>query len=114
MKDRMLQLMNHLGLTAARFADEMGVQRSGISHILSGRNQPSFDFLVKLINKYPDISLEWFLTGRGDMVRSVNPGIAPNITRESLPKITSVNNIQRIVLLFTDGTFKHYDPAGQD
>ena len=110
----MLQLINHLGLSASKFADEMGIQRSGISHILSGRNQPSFDFLIKLMNKYPDINLEWFITGQGEMKKSAIRETAQKEVHQKSPKVTQVNNIEHVILVFTDGTFKHYDPARQD
>ncbi|MBN2813847.1 MAG: helix-turn-helix transcriptional regulator [Bacteroidales bacterium] len=69
MKERIQQLINKLGYTTARFADEIGVQRSGISHIISGRNQPSYDLLVKILSRFPDISTDWFLLGKGEMFR---------------------------------------------
>ena len=69
MKERIQQLINKLGYTTARFADEIGVQRSGISHIISGRNQPSYDLLIKILSRFPDISTDWFLLGKGEMFR---------------------------------------------
>jgi len=58
MKDRLLQLLSKLNYSATRLADELNVQRSGISHILSGRNQPSYDFMVKILNRFPEIDAE--------------------------------------------------------
>ena len=69
-KDRIKQLITTKGLTSARFADMIGVQRSGISHILSGRNKPSLDLLNKMLFTFPDISADWLITGQGDMLRS--------------------------------------------
>ena len=69
MKERLLKLITHLGYTATKFADEIGVQRSGISHILSGRNQPSYDFIVKILNKFPDMDAEWLILGKGEMLK---------------------------------------------
>ncbi len=53
MKDQLNKLLNHYGLSANKLADAIGVQPSSISHILSGRNKPSFDFIISLIEKYP-------------------------------------------------------------
>lgn len=53
--------------SAAQFAEEIDVQPSGISHILSGRNNPSLDFVIKMLEKYPFISTEWLLFGKGTM-----------------------------------------------
>lgn len=71
MKERIVQLLSHLDLTSAQFADIIGVQRSSISHILSGRNKPSFDFIQKILIKYPEINADWLLTGRGNLLNTV-------------------------------------------
>ena len=70
MKDRLLKIIKQYNLTSTRFADELGVQRSGISHILSGRNQPSYDFIVKLMKQYPEINPDWLIMGNGTMIRT--------------------------------------------
>lgn len=57
------------GLSPAKFADEIGVQRSSISHIISGRNKPSYDFLIKILNRFKGINAEWLLTGKGNMIK---------------------------------------------
>lgn len=67
MKDRILLLLKEKNLSATKFADIIDVQRSSISHILSGRNKPSFDFIEKILNAYPDINAQWLITGRGEM-----------------------------------------------
>jgi plasmid maintenance system antidote protein VapI len=71
MKDRLVKLLQHYQISPAQLADNMGVQRSSISHILSGRNKPSFDFLIKLLENYSDLSAEWMLLGKGEMLKSV-------------------------------------------
>ena len=70
MKDRLLKIITAEGLTPSLLADELGVQRSGISHILSGRNYPSFDFLQKLFIRFPKLNAEWFILGQGSMYKS--------------------------------------------
>ena len=67
MKDRIIQFLSVNNLTSTKFADEIGVQRSSISHILSGRNKPSFDFIEKMLLAYPDINAQWLITGKGNM-----------------------------------------------
>jgi transcriptional regulator with XRE-family HTH domain len=66
MKERIGFLLDKYSLSSAQFADLIGVQRSSISHILSGRNKPSFDFIHKILLKYPEIDANWLLTGKGD------------------------------------------------
>ena len=68
MKDRIIQFLKEKNLTSTKFADEIGVQRSSISHILSGRNKPSFDFIEKMLIAYPDIDAQWLITGKGNML----------------------------------------------
>lgn len=70
MKDRIIQFLSENNLTSTKFADEIGVQRSSISHILSGRNKPSFDFIEKMLKAYPDLDAQWLITGNGNMYAS--------------------------------------------
>jgi len=67
MKDRIIQFLKENNLTSTKFADTIGVQRSSISHILSGRNKPSYDFIEKMLLSYPDINAQWLITGKGNM-----------------------------------------------
>ena len=70
MKDRISLLIKAKNLTAAQFADEIGVQKSSISHILSGRNNASLDFIQKILLCYPEVSMDWILFGKGPIFRS--------------------------------------------
>lgn len=70
MKDRLQKILQEYDLTPSRLAEKLGVQRSGISHIMSGRNKPSYDFLIALMDSFPDINANWLLTGKGEMLSS--------------------------------------------
>ncbi len=72
MKDRLLKFLNSQQLSSARFAEIIGVQPSGISHILSGRNKPGFDFIQKILTSYPSLNAEWLIMGKGSMLKSEN------------------------------------------
>lgn len=61
-------LMDHFGMNASSFADKIGVQRSSISHLLAGRNKPSLDFVLKIMDIFPDVNLYWILNGRGNLL----------------------------------------------
>ncbi len=63
MIERLQKIIKDKNMTASQFAEALGIQRSGLSHILSGRNQPSLDFIKKLIAQFPDVDLYWLLTG---------------------------------------------------
>ena len=69
MTDRILLILKTQNLTSSQFADEIGVQRSSISHILSGRNNPSLEFVTKILKRFPDINSDWILFGKGSMYR---------------------------------------------
>ncbi len=69
MKDRILAFLQNENKSYAQFAEEIGVQPSGISHILSGRNNPSLDFVIKMLHRYPSLSADWLLFGKGPMYR---------------------------------------------
>tara|TARA_R110000850_G_scaffold276620_1_gene419270 strand:- start:675 stop:1103 length:429 start_codon:yes stop_codon:yes gene_type:complete len=120
--------------TASSFAEKVGVQRSSISHILSGRNKPSLDFVMKVLDTFPDVELYWLLNGKGTfpktemkptsdsiiktqeqehdpLVKIHNPKeVETNQTSKNIESL-SINNskeIDRIVIFFKDGTFKNY------
>ncbi|MFA7082412.1 MAG: helix-turn-helix transcriptional regulator [Bacteroidales bacterium] len=68
MQERILLLMKSFGMNPSEFADEIGVQRSSISHILSGRNNPSLDLVTKILNRFPEIDSNWLVLGKGSLV----------------------------------------------
>jgi transcriptional regulator with XRE-family HTH domain len=74
MKDRLLKFLTREQLSSARFAEIIGVQPSGISHILSGRNKPGFDFIQKILENYPSLNAEWLIMGRGSMFKPETQG----------------------------------------
>lgn len=71
MKDRLIRLLDSEQLTASKFADKIGVQRSSVSHVLSGRNKPSFDFVQKTLIAFPEVSSDWLILGKGQMISGV-------------------------------------------
>ena len=71
MLDRIQLLIKSKNLTASKFADEIGVQRSGISHLLSGRNKPSLEFIQKILSRFPELRIEWLINGSGPMYKEL-------------------------------------------
>ena len=65
MKGRIQQIIDFFGLNPNTFAQEIGVNRSTLSHVLNGRNKPSIDFTQKILNRYSEISARWLMTGVG-------------------------------------------------
>ncbi len=63
-------ILEYYSLNASSFADKIGVQRSSLSHLLSGRNKPSLDFILKILDVYPDVDLYWILNGKGTFPKS--------------------------------------------
>ncbi len=68
--NRFTKVIEYSELTPAEFAEEIGVQRSSISHIISGRNKPSLDFITKIKTAFPDFEWNWLITGQGEMLIS--------------------------------------------
>ena len=62
--DRIKKIINDNNLTSSSFADKIGVPRSSISHILSGRNNPSLDIILKILNNFDDINADILLKGK--------------------------------------------------
>ncbi len=131
MKDRILHFLALENLSPTRFADLIGVQRSGISHILAGRNKPSFDFIEKMLLTFPHLSAEWLLLGKGEVYKS---SVQPTAQEASLFDIDSVDKeeikelaklpetpqakaapqptkaVESITVFYSDKTFSVYKP----
>lgn len=67
---RLELLLDYYSLNASAFADKIGVQRSSLSHLLSGRNKPSLDFILKILEVFPDVDLYWILNGKGNFPKN--------------------------------------------
>ncbi len=126
--------MDEYDLNATSFADAIDVGRSSISHILSGRNKPSLEFVMKIIEAFPEVELYWLLNGKGSFPKKTSePSRTAPIPQSNyrldfdqaevpsssiqadkqLPQMqTSVGNgdIERIVIFYKDGTFKSFLP----
>ena len=80
-------ILDYYSLTASGFADKIGVQRSSLSHLLSGRNKPSLDFILKILEFFPEIDLYWILNGQGNFLKMKNEKNAPSPTPNFEEKI---------------------------
>lgn len=135
--ERLFKLMEQEKLTAAKLADILEVQPSAISHILSGRNKPSFDFIQKLAINFPRLNIDWLITGKGNMYKvAVQQSLfdppatlnhkadspATKISEKSddaqkMQEFTNVNNlvltktVKQIVFIYSDNTFETYSPS---
>jgi transcriptional regulator with XRE-family HTH domain len=92
MKTRIEQLIDKEQLTPSKLADLVGVQRSSISHILSGRNNPSLDFVQKILVQFKNINSDWLLFGKGEMYKTKLPSL---FEQNSQPQ--KVENQEKII-----------------
>ena len=99
MLTRIKQIMELENLSSSQFADEIGVQRSALSHVLSGRNNPSLDFVMKIKACFNEISLDWLLLGKGNMLISSNEN-TNSILRDNEIKDTLADDVDRLKTLF--------------
>lgn len=132
---RLQKILEYYDISAATFADAIDVGRSSISHILSGRNKPSLDFVLKIVQAYPDVELYWLLNGKGNFPSKGNSSVPPEKdhraspsipTPSAIPEKTTVDKengsgltsleksdkgkiIQKIVIFYTDGTFDAFE-----
>jgi transcriptional regulator with XRE-family HTH domain len=75
-------ILDNYGMNASIFADKIGVQRSSISHLLSGRNKPSLDFIMKILDLYPELDLYWLLNGTGFYLKRDDIKIVSNDSKK--------------------------------
>ena len=89
MNRRFQTILDLENLSPAQLADRLGVQRSGISHILSGRNKPSFELLQRVVQSFPEISAEWLITGNGKPLKEQNQAAASGAASRAASGATS-------------------------
>ncbi|WP_338358918.1 helix-turn-helix transcriptional regulator [Yeosuana marina] len=113
---RLQIVIDYYGESASSFAEKIGVQRSSISHILSGRNKPSLEFVLKILSSFPEVELYWLLNGKGNFP-TTEKSIQTTLEMHSTPAVTTEIKksesktdkvIERIVIFYSDGSFKNY------
>lgn len=120
MNKRLQQFLAAENISQSKFAETLGVARAGVSHVLSGRNKPGFEFLDSLGRNYPDLSLEWLISGRGRMYKdnrqpateqifdSQEPNLFPEAEQDIEDQYSghSDRRIEKVVLFYSDGTYQ--------
>jgi len=115
---RISALIKKYGLSPSEFADRIELQRPNVSHVLSGRNKPSLDFITRIIHAFPEVNPEWLITGNGKTLRSLEQKQEPvTESQNTLPSPASsvqqtrkAGTIQKIIFFFEDGSFQEYTP----
>ncbi len=110
---RLRKVMEFYQLSSASLADEIGVQRSSISHLLSGRNKPSLDFVLKILDRYKEVELYWLMNGKGSFPNKETTTLSnKTLTKKASVKntVNSDKSIDRIIIFYNDGTFENYIP----
>lgn len=127
-------ILTFYGISATAFSEEIDFNRSTISHLLSGRNKPSLDFVMKVVQKFPEVELYWLLNGKGsfpsqkEKENSITEDAALKQTQfskkavipleksfqelpvdKTLEKDTTTSEIDKIVIFYKDGSFKAYN-----
>lgn len=126
-RERIDQVRNTLGLTARQFAAEIRVQPGTISNMMAGRNNPSYEVIKRILERYPTLNPEWLIAGRGEMWRT-EPGKDPGLfdgmapdpkekkvrtTQKEEPQMIAAptKQISRIVVYYTDNTYQEFTQA---
>lgn len=108
--DRIQLIIKAHNHTPSSFADEIGIKRSNLSHVLSGRNKPGIDFLSKVIEHFPNVNASWLITGEtreGDFKEQTTH------TKELPDALNTSKEIERIVIFFSDGSYRSYSELDQ-
>lgn len=106
-QERIQLILKMHAITPSVFADKLGVQRSNISHILSGRSKPSFDFLQKVILNYPRVNANWLLTGE------MKDKIVSTVDEIHSPEKFNAEKIVKIIEFYADDSIKIYYPKSE-
>ena len=111
---RLERIIKFYGFSASSFAEKIGVQRSSISHILSGRNKPSLEFVMKVLSSFPEVDLYWLLNGKGTFPTQGKSFefISENKQSNNHVMENSINEnkkIKRIVIFYSDGSFEDFE-----
>ena len=115
-QDRVKLIIKANNLSSSEFADQIGIKRSNLSHVLNGRNKPGLDFLSKVISSFPNVNASWLITGEqrdGSFEEKPEPDIVHTQmeVRRSESKSDNDREIDRIVVFYKDGTFSNYKPS---
>lgn len=120
MNRRLLQFLQAENITQTQLADTLSVARGSVSNILAGRNKPGYDFLESLILHYPNLNLEWLLSGKGKMYHDASEASAPSVESApaqdepvqldlfSIPTPSTNKEISKIMVFFSDKTFQEF------
>ncbi len=87
---RLELLLDYYSLNASSFADKIGVQRSSLSHLLSGRNKPSLDFILKILEVFPDVDLYWIINGKGNFPKNSDENRSGIIAEKTISAPTPI------------------------
>ncbi len=108
MINRINLILKAKNITARQFAEEIGIQPSGMSHIMSGRNNPSLEFVNKVVRRYPEIDANWLLLGRGEMYMGLTPDPSPKektgLTPNPSPKERGMDRVEPTLFSVTEAT----------
>lgn len=111
---RIARFIEDKGYTYSAFAETIGVQRTIISHIISGRNRPSLDIVQRILRSFPELDGEELILGERKAVKKEDPG--PVVGKEEeMPDEEGMRKapnkrIERVVICYEDGSFASYEP----
>ena len=108
MENRIQKIIDKQGISLNAFAQEIGVNRSTVSHILTGRNKPSVEVLQKILKRFPELSSDWLLLGNGGMYAKKETSEASSSSQKTVPEAYKTVNK---VVFYTDNTFQEYNPS---
>ena len=121
--DRIRLIMKSQNLSASEFADTIGIKRSNLSHVLSGRNKPSLDFLAKIIESFPKVNASWLITGEAregtfnentnSSAKKLSPQLEEKSTQKATVQQSSDRELVKMIAFYSDGTYETLKPSAE-
>lgn len=110
MNARINQIISFLGLSQVRFAEQIGVSAGSLTHIAKGRNKPSLDIVTGILKTFPQISSDWLLFGKGEMLRPKDSTENVNSSAEHVVVREIVKPVDHITIFYQDNTYCNFYP----
>lgn len=128
MIERLKVILDYYNLTSSNFAEKIDVPRSSISHLLSGRNKPSLDFILKVDKAFEEVNLDWLLYGKGSFPKNKEDSTSPSLFTQTIKNETQneileseptskehkvpaddLKTLIKVILLYSDGSFDEFE-----
>ena len=111
--NRIKKIISDNNLSNSEFAEKIGIPKSSVSHLLSERNNPSLDVIIKISEIFEDISTDYLIFGyesNKEIASEPLNNLFDNIKESSKDIVKDSNNtIKSIILIYENNKFEQID-----